>query len=223
MLLSSGLLGRMLFFIGLAGLLQDFTETGAFASLSDCKGVTIADITDVLEKYSKCIHEMSTKVERTSVNMLAWTLQEMLDHLRPVQAKLCKQLPPCPLPLAPSNGGLVCVTAEGVQYCKPMCNKGYDFQFLRRTRLYEVCGNATGFAWTTQLIGGNALATCHLSEVAVSGAKSAYFPANSTCQHTIAFATTEKEQIKRFVQELHDQGIDVSRRDQQADCIMCGY
>ncbi|KFP43333.1 hypothetical protein N324_03907, partial [Chlamydotis macqueenii] len=37
--------------------------------------------------------------------------------------KVCKQLPPCPLPQAPRNGGLVCVTIDNAQYCKPMCNK----------------------------------------------------------------------------------------------------
>lgn len=40
-----------------------------------------------------------------------------------IHSKVCKQLPPCPLPLAPRNGGLVCVTIGNAQYCKPMCNK----------------------------------------------------------------------------------------------------
>ncbi|XP_025972516.2 uncharacterized protein LOC112993273 [Dromaius novaehollandiae] len=223
MLLSSCLLRRMLVFIGLAGLLKDFMATGTFARNSDCKGATVADVTETLEKYSECFHKMIIDGETTSINLLAWRLQEMLDRLRPVQDKFCKQLPPCPLPLAPSNGGLVCVTIDGLQYCKPMCNKGYDFQFLRRTRLYEVCGNTTGFAWTTQLVGGDALAVCNPSEVEISGAQSAYFPANSTCQHTIAFAETEKEQTSLFLQELREQGIDVSRHDRKADCVMCGY
>ncbi|KAK4821128.1 hypothetical protein QYF61_013514 [Mycteria americana] len=140
-----------------------------------------------------------------------------------IDSKVCKQLPPCPLPLAPRNGGLVCVTIDNAQYCKPMCNQGYDFQFLRRSRLYEVCGNATGFSWTTQLVGGKALAVCNPSEVAVSGAKSAYFPTNSTCLRTLAFTETQTEQLKVFLEELGEHGINGSNRDKEADCIICGY
>ncbi|KFV96462.1 hypothetical protein N327_01901, partial [Fulmarus glacialis] len=40
-----------------------------------------------------------------------------------IHSKVCKPLAPCPLPLAPRNGGLVCVTIDNAQYCKPMCNK----------------------------------------------------------------------------------------------------
>lgn len=38
--------------------------------------------------------------------------------------------------------------------------KGYDFSFLRRSRLYETCGSTTEFTWTTQLTGGQTLAVC---------------------------------------------------------------
>lgn len=47
-----------------------------------------------------------------------------------------------------------------VYFLPPLFPKGYDFQFLRSSRLYEECGNATGFSWTTQLVGGKALAVC---------------------------------------------------------------
>lgn len=40
-----------------------------------------------------------------------------------IHPKVCKQLPPCPRPMAPRNGGLVCVTIDNAQYCKPMCNQ----------------------------------------------------------------------------------------------------
>ncbi|KAM6265348.1 uncharacterized protein M6G45_006152 isoform 2-T2 [Spheniscus humboldti] len=178
---------------------------------------------ETLEKYSECFREMIAKGEKASINFLVWTLQETLDLLRPVQEKFCKQLPPCPLPLAPRNGGLVCVTIDNTQYCKPMCNEHYDFQFLRRSRLYEVCGNATGFSWTTQLVGGKALAVCNPSEMAVSGAASAYFPTNSTCLRTLAFTQTQTEQLNIFLKELGERGIDISNHDEEADCIICGY
>ncbi|XP_017662557.1 PREDICTED: uncharacterized protein LOC108493527 [Lepidothrix coronata] len=214
---------KTLVFLSSALLLADFTEIGAFASPSECESATIDDVNESLEKYSKCLPEMIAKGKKTSINSLVWTLQETLDLLRPVQEKFCKQLPPCPLPLAPRNGGLVCVTIDSAQYCKPMCNKGYDFQFLRSSRLYEVCGNATGFSWTTQLAGGKELAVCNPSEMAIGGAKSAYFPSNSTCLHTVAFPETQREQLNIFLKELAEQGIDSSKRDEEADCIICGY
>ncbi|KAM6390753.1 uncharacterized protein J5M81_007370 [Pluvialis apricaria] len=223
MLFSSCLLWKTLVFITLAVLLADFTEIRAFASPSECESATIEDVNESLEKYSNCFHEMIAKGEKASINSLVWTLQEALDLLRPAQEKFCKQLPPCPLPLAPRNGGLVCVTIDNAQYCKPMCNKGYDFQFLRRSRLYEVCGNATGFSWTTQLVGVKALAVCNPSEIAIGGAKSAYFPTNSTCLRTLAFTETQTEQLNVFLEELGEQGIDGSNRDKEADCIICGY
>lgn len=58
--------------------------------------------------------------------------------------------------------------------------------------------------------------------MAVSGAKSAYFPANSTCLHTLAFTETQTEHLNTFLKELGDQGIDSSSRDKEADCIICG-
>ncbi|XP_032850048.2 uncharacterized protein LOC116961886 [Tyto alba] len=223
MLSRSCTLWKTLVFTCLTVLLADFTEIGAFASPSDCDSATVQDVNESLGKYSKCFHEMIAKGEKASINFLAWTLQDILDLLRPAQEKFCKQLPPCPLPLAPRNGGLVCVTIDNAQYCKPMCNKGYDFQFLRRSRLYEVCGNGTGFSWTTQLVGGKALAVCNPSETAISGAKSAYFPTNSTCLRTLASTETETEQLNIFLKELGEQGIDISNRDKEAGCIICGY
>lgn len=40
------------------------------------------------------------------------------------------------------------------------CKQGYDFSFLRRSRLFEECSAATQHKWTTQFIGGNRLAIC---------------------------------------------------------------
>ncbi|XP_010399189.1 uncharacterized protein LOC104690215 [Corvus cornix cornix] len=220
---SSCLPRKTQFVLSIAVLLAGFTENRAFASLSECKTATINDVNESLEKYSKCLPEMIAKGEKASINSLVWILQEALDLLRPVQGQFCKQLPLCPRPVAPRNGGLVCVTIDNAQYCKPMCNKGYDFQFLRRSRLYEVCGNATGFSWTTQLVGGKELAVCSPSETAISGAKSAYFPSNSTCVHTLAFPEAQAEQLNIFLKELEEQGIDGSSRDEGADCIICGY
>ncbi|XP_078731647.1 uncharacterized protein LOC144946539 isoform X1 [Lampetra fluviatilis] len=81
----------------------------------------------------------------------------------------------CKLPHVPRNGGLTCVTVNSTRYCKPMCNKDHDFEFLRRSRLFEKCGQSTGYHWTTQYIGGLRLADCARSAVRVSGQPSAYF------------------------------------------------
>ncbi|XP_059332701.1 uncharacterized protein LOC132075944 [Ammospiza nelsoni] len=214
---------KTLLVLSLAALLADFTKIRAFAGQSECKSTTIDDVNGFLKKFSKCMPEIIAKGEKASVNFLAWTLQGTLDLLRPVQEQFCKQLPPCPRPVAPKNGGLVCVTIDNTQYCKPMCNQGYDFQFLRSSRLYEECGNATGFSWTTQLVGEKVLAVCSPSEVAIGGAKSAYFPSNSTCVHTAAFPEAQAEQLNSFLQELAERGIDGSSRDLGADCVTCGY
>ncbi|XP_064286357.1 uncharacterized protein LOC135306410 [Passer domesticus] len=214
---------KTLIVLSLAVLLADFTEIRAAADRSECKSATIDDVNGSLKKFSECLPEMIAKGEKASINSLAWTLQETLDLLRPAQEKFCRQLPPCPRPVPPKNGGLVCVTIDNTQYCKPMCNQGYDFQFLRSSRLYEMCGNATGFSWTTQLVGGKALAVCNPSEVAISGAKSAYFPSNSSCVHTLAFPEAQAEQLNIFLQEIGERGIDGSRRDQGADCVTCGH
>ncbi|XP_074965620.1 uncharacterized protein LOC142064477 [Phalacrocorax aristotelis] len=223
MLSSSCPLWKTLVFISLAVFLAGFTEISASAHPSECTTGTVEDLTERLGKHSECFRDMVTKGEKASINFLVWTLQEVLDSLRPAQQQFCKQLPPCPLPVAPRNGGLVCVIIDNTQYCKPMCNQGYDFQFLRKSRLYEVCGNATGFSWTTQLTGRKELAVCNPSDSAISGAKSAYFPMNSTCLRTLAFTKTQTEQLNTFVEELEKQGIDGSNRDKEADCIICGY
>lgn len=60
------------------------------------------------------------------------------------------------------------------------------------------------------------------SEMAISGAKSAYFPTNSTCLRTLAFTETQTEHLNTFLKELGEQGINSSSRDKEADCIICG-
>ncbi|XP_021253668.1 uncharacterized protein LOC110399381 isoform X2 [Numida meleagris] len=214
-------LWRMLFFVSLAGFLSDLPEIGAFASQSDCDSTTIDNMTQSLEKYSTCFPEMAKKDGRVSLNRLIWILKDSLNLLQPVQDKFCKHLPQCPRPVAPKNGGIVCVTIGSTEYCKPMCNKGYDFSFLRRSRLFETCNSTTGFTWTTQLTGGQTLAVCEPSERAVSGAESAYFPDNSSCLHTLAYS--EPEQLNTFLGELAKQGIDTFNHDKEADCLICGY
>ncbi|TRY65479.1 hypothetical protein DNTS_017939, partial [Danionella cerebrum] len=81
----------------------------------------------------------------------------------------------CSAPTVPENGGLLCASVKNRTFCKPMCNEGYDFNFIRRSRLFEECSASTKHKWTTQFIGGNKLAICIKSHLSVSGAPTAYF------------------------------------------------
>ncbi|XP_074928694.1 uncharacterized protein LOC142047796 [Chelonoidis abingdonii] len=217
---NSHLLWRMLFFISTVWLITDFTEAGT----ADCKNADLNDLNHQAKKFSQCFLEMLPN-KRTEINALAWSLQQVLDRLREVQGKACNAFMTknCSVPEAPKNGGLVCISIDSVHYCKPMCNQGYDFGFLRRSRVSEKCGASTGYSWTTQLVGGNRLADCISSPIAVSGVKSAYFPAHMCCQQTIANATAEREQIEIFLRELAEAEKDVSQEHEMANhCILCG-
>uniref|UniRef100_A0A665V119 Uncharacterized protein n=1 Tax=Echeneis naucrates TaxID=173247 RepID=A0A665V119_ECHNA len=98
----------------------------------------------------------------------------------------------CPQAEAPKNGGLVCATVGNNTYCKPMCNDGYDFGFMRRSRLFDVCSKQTGYKWGTQYIGGNTLAV------------------NRQLHDTT---------IKNFTTELQSESI---KGEPQFTCLVCG-
>lgn len=40
-------------------------------------------------------------------------------------------------------------------------SQGFDFAFLRRSRLYDECSERTKFKWDSQYVGGNTLAVCN--------------------------------------------------------------
>ncbi|XP_030059124.1 uncharacterized protein LOC115470252 [Microcaecilia unicolor] len=188
-----------------------------------CSNITILyEIADAMECLLHSFEPVAS-LERSQVNFLVWKYQQILDTFKKAQEKAWNDFTPknCPTPLAPSNGGLVCVTIANVRYCKPMCNQDYDFAFLRRSRLYEECGQHTGYSWTTQLVGGSRLADCIASSVAVSGQKSAYFHPNMNCQQTMANATAEKEHIRIFLQELAKKDI-AEQHEANYDYIICG-
>ncbi|XP_019357853.1 PREDICTED: uncharacterized protein LOC109287336 [Gavialis gangeticus] len=212
----------MLFFMIALWFGADCLQTKAIDDHDDCKNANLTSLTQQLKTFSQCFEKMLPH-SRNKINALAWRVQHVLELLRKVQAKACKALDKCSLPLAPPNGGLVCVTIDHVHYCKPMCNQDYDFGFLRRSRIYEQCGSSTGFSWTTQLVGGNRLAVCNPASTAISGVASAYFPPNVTCWETIADATAEKHLINTFLGDLAKEGLDVlDKHDEDFDCIICG-
>nr|XP_033799301.1 uncharacterized protein LOC117359932 [Geotrypetes seraphini] len=189
---------------------------------SNYNKINLDEVTDAVENlvYSS---ETIANLDRSQINNFVWKYQQILDTLKKAQEKAWNDFTPknCSTPLAPSNGGLVCVTILHVRYCKVMCNQDYDFSFLRRSRLYEECGHHTGYSWTTQLVGGRKLADCIASSVAVSGQKTAYFHPNMNCQQTIGNATVENEHIKIFLQELAEKNI-MEPHEANYDYIICG-
>ncbi|KAI5611672.1 hypothetical protein C0J50_1313 [Silurus asotus] len=148
-------------------------------------------------------------------------LNRLMDIFKKNQKSVCEHVTPkeCPAPAVQSKGGIVCVSANGKRYCKPMCNEGYDFSFLRTSRLYEECSNATSFRWTTQYVGGNKLAVCNRSNIQISATSSAYFPVNQDCWVTKSNSTLEQEVINTFENELSAKNIQGPYTHR---CMVCG-
>ncbi|XP_060942663.1 uncharacterized protein si:ch1073-126c3.2 [Limanda limanda] len=150
---------------------------------------------------------------------LMGSMRHLTDILHKHQLKDCQLAEPklCPEAQVPENGGLVCVTVDNKRYCKPLCNYGYDFGFLRRSRLFDVCGNQTRYKWDTQYVGGNTLAVCNAATIQISGAQSAYFPKDRDC------LTTKSQLQDSFfnsaVAELRSKGIEGDTHD---SCLVCG-
>uniref|UniRef100_A0A3Q3AWU9 Si:ch1073-126c3.2 n=1 Tax=Kryptolebias marmoratus TaxID=37003 RepID=A0A3Q3AWU9_KRYMA len=119
---------------------------------------------------------------------------------------------------APSNGGLLCVTIANKRFCKPMCSFGYDFGFMRRSRLFDECSEGTKYQWNSQYVGGNKLAVCNGKRLnSFSGATSAYFPKD--CLTTKSNSNLGSSILANFVGELKDAGI---TGDLKSHCLICG-
>ncbi|KAG1950889.1 uncharacterized protein si:ch1073-126c3.2 [Pimephales promelas] len=141
------------------------------------------------EMFSKKLQDMKNCLETVSDTWTTYQRANLFNQLQTltdiIQKKQNKEFLPanCTAPTVPKDGGLLCVSVRDKTktYCKPMCNTGYDFDFLRRSRLFEECSATTQHKWTTQYIGGNRLAICNKSKIKVSGAPSAYFPEDHDC------------------------------------------
>ncbi|XP_044131111.1 uncharacterized protein LOC122924243 [Bufo gargarizans] len=148
-----------------------------------------------------------TNLTLSQIDSLIWWTQQALNSLKGYQSKVYDKTvrtTNCTMPLVPTNGGLVCAYLDNAYFCKPMCDQGYDFSFLRRSRLYEICGRQTGFSWTSQYVGGNRLAECTAADVAISGQSSAYFK-NKKCQEALSMGI-EDTYINEFIKELEENG-----------------
>ncbi|KAK1905343.1 Peptidoglycan-N-acetylglucosamine deacetylase [Dissostichus eleginoides] len=153
---------------------------------------------------------------------LLLNLRNLTDKLYRLQLRECQGAEPskCPQAEVPEDGGLLCTTVSNKRYCKPMCNHGYDFSFLRRSRLYEECSKLTGFKWQSQFIGGNKLAVCNKAHIQVSGAASAYFSEDQDCLTTQSNSSLIESAIMRgFMSELRSAGV---QGDAENSCLLCG-
>ncbi|XP_066454825.1 uncharacterized protein [Eleutherodactylus coqui] len=207
------------------GLANDFSEGSNTTSqeLSENKDNTKATPCMSLRQKLKHFNNRDLANQTLSqINSLIWMMQQALVSLKEQQLKIyneTKLITKCPMPLLPTNGGLVCAYFDDICYCKPMCNQGYDFSFLRRSRLYETCGPSTAFSWTSQYIGGNRLAECTASDTAISGQSSTYFK-NEKCQEALSKGT-ENAYIEEFIKELKDNGI-TNNHNEYLDVLRCG-
>lgn len=125
----------------------------------------------------------------------------------------------CPPAEAPENGGLVCATIGDARYCKPLCHHGYDFAFLRLSRVFDECSEKTSYRWNSQYVGGNKLAVCNKSPSAAAGVRSAYFPEEQSCLQTKANSSLHISVVEHFLSELQGQGLQGQSKN---TCLVCG-
>ncbi|XP_048060605.1 uncharacterized protein si:ch1073-126c3.2 isoform X1 [Megalobrama amblycephala] len=191
-------------------LLFAFLLTRAHGQNTSCSSSELS-----FEVFDKKIQDLKNCLEAASDTWAAYQNAKFFNELRILtdiiqnqQTKELQKLLPknCSAPAVPEDGGLLCISVTDKIYCKPMCNAGYDFTFIR-SRLFEECSAATQYKWTTQFIGGNRLAICIKSQIAVSGASSAYFPEGHDC-HKIKSHEQLMENIRKtFQSELDMAGI----------------
>ncbi|KAK5854361.1 hypothetical protein PBY51_015438 [Eleginops maclovinus] len=168
----------------------------------------------------KEVAECAWSSEQTAGLLL--TLRNLTDTLHRHQLRECQGAEPqkCPEAEVPENGGLLCVTVSSTRYCKPMCNHGHDFTFLRRSRLYDECSEQTGFKWpASQFIGGNRWAVCDKAQIQISAAASAYFSKDQDCLTTKSSSLLDSVIKGDFISELRKAGV---QGEAKSDCLVCG-
>ncbi|XP_070771565.1 uncharacterized protein [Enoplosus armatus] len=167
----------------------------------------------------ECGENLPWSAEQTAALLLS--MRNLTDTLLKHQLRECHGAEPkeCPEAEVPDNGGLACVTVANKRYCKPLCNYGYDFGFIRRSRLFDDCSEQTRHKWNTQYIGGNKLAVCNKASIQVSGAPTAYFPKDQDCLTTMSNSQLQNSTVEGFISELKNQGI---QGEPQSACLVCG-
>ncbi|XP_077351803.1 uncharacterized protein LOC144001401 isoform X2 [Festucalex cinctus] len=185
----------------------------------NCSSQFLEDLTGDLQVAAECsIKPKWTPQQRAALLVHMRNLTEML-HTQ--QLSECQGAEPvkCPQPEVPENGGLVCATVAARRFCKPMCNHGYDFQFLRKSRAFEECSAATAYKWSTQYIGGNKLAVCQ-EVIQVGGVETAYFPQGEDCLTTKGSQQSASDILQDFIEETKNRH--GANGDVESLCLLCG-
>ncbi|XP_029305044.1 uncharacterized protein LOC115019694 [Cottoperca gobio] len=193
------------------------------SSADNCNSDTqhLEDLSAALKVAVECGENLLSAWSPVQTASLLLSMRNLTDTLHKHQLKECRSAEPqkCPEAEVPNNGGLACVTFANKRYCKPLCNHGYDFAFLRRSRLFDECSEQTGYKWQSQYIGGNKLAVCHESRIQVSGAKTAYFPKDQDCLTTKGSSQLQSSVSEELSTELQLQGV---QGEPQYACLVCG-
>ncbi|KAJ8359889.1 hypothetical protein SKAU_G00164140 [Synaphobranchus kaupii] len=193
------------------------------ANPSNCSAESVPHerLSAQLKESLDCIDTLASKWAENQTASVLDSLNTAIKVLQKHHKTACTEPHPkrCGNPMVHSKGGLVCVTMGDVRYCKPMCNEGYDFAFLRRSRLYEHCKAGNKTSWSTQYIGGKRLADCNKSTIQIAGAKSAYFPEGQDCLKTKSESDLERNITRIFVSELQSTGI---QGVPEYKCLICG-
>nr|XP_046207885.1 uncharacterized protein si:ch1073-126c3.2 [Oncorhynchus gorbuscha] len=211
----------LLCFCSLTALLSCAVAQDQDVGSNSCSSTTLMfkQLSTQLAEAAQCAKNITSQWSDDQTAVVINSLQTLTVILEKHQKTVCQTFEPkeCPAAVAQSKGGLVCVTNKMRRYCKPMCNEGFDFAFLRNSRLYEECSADTKFKWTTHYIGGNKLAICNKSSRSIAGAKTAYFPKNQDCLTTKSNSDLEAQLIQQFKSELKD-----IEGETEYDCLLCG-
>ncbi|XP_061693802.1 uncharacterized protein si:ch1073-126c3.2 isoform X2 [Syngnathoides biaculeatus] len=189
----------------------------ADASMKNCTSRFLEDLTSDLEVAGECGGKQDWTPEQRATLLVS--LRNLTDKLHTQQLRECQGAEPvdCPEPEVPQNGGLACATVSNVRYCKPLCNHGYDFAFLRRSRVFDECSAATGYKWRSHYVGGNKLAVCHEATLQVAGSKTMYFAKGEDCLTIKQSEHTKRNVLKVVKKELKDHNGDI-----ESLCLVCG-
>ncbi|KAL3971713.1 zona pellucida sperm-binding protein 1 [Sarotherodon galilaeus] len=169
----------------------------------------------------KCGENPPSSLSAQQTAALELYMRNLMDTLHTHQLKECQGSEPkqCKEAEVPKNGGLACATVFNKRYCKPMCNYGYDFGFLRKRRVFDECSEQTGYQWQSQYVGGNKLAECIEASIQVSGATTAYFPKDQDCITTKSNIQMQNRTLEDFSAELKGKGIQGALK---YVCLVCG-
>ncbi|XP_038159069.1 uncharacterized protein si:ch1073-126c3.2 [Cyprinodon tularosa] len=176
-------------------------------------------LTGDLKVAAECSDDSSLQWSSEQAAEVLIHMRNLTERLQKRQLKECQEAEPkmCQQPEAPSNGGLACVTASNKRYCKPICDSGYDFSFLRRSRLFEECGEQTNYRWSSLYVGGNRLAVCNKAALQISSRPSAYF--TKDCLTTKSSSEQWNTTMEVLLKELKDEGV---TGNPTYHCLLCG-